>query len=55
MEVVRMVREEPPVPPAAINSDVPAPLEAVCLKCLEKDPDWRYQSAADVGEATRAE
>ena len=54
MEVVRMVREEPPVPPKELNPDVPDQLEAVCLKCLEKDPDWRYQSAADVGEAVRA-
>jgi serine/threonine-protein kinase len=53
MEVVRMVREEPPVPPKDLNPDVPDALEAVCLKCLEKDPDWRYQSAADVGEAIR--
>jgi hypothetical protein len=53
MEVVRMVREEPPVPPTELNPDVPPALEEVCLKCLEKDPDWRYPSAADVGEAVR--
>ena len=38
LEVVRMVREEDPVPPTAMNPDVPAELEAICLKCLEKDP-----------------
>jgi hypothetical protein len=54
MEVVRMVREEPPVAPSALNREVPPMLEAVCLRCLEKEPDKRYQSAADVAEALRA-
>jgi len=51
LEVVRMVQEDPPVRPSAINRAVPAALEAICLKCLEKDPDRRLQTAAGVGEA----
>jgi eukaryotic-like serine/threonine-protein kinase len=53
MEVVRMVREELPVPPSALNRDVPPMLEGVCLKCLEKEPEKRFQTAADVAEAVR--
>jgi hypothetical protein len=51
LEVVRMVREEPPTPPSAVNSEVPTALEAVCLRCLEKEPGQRYQTAREVAEA----
>jgi len=53
LEVVRMVREEPPVPPTAMNQIVPPDLEAVCLKCLTKEPEQRYPTAATVAEALR--
>jgi eukaryotic-like serine/threonine-protein kinase len=48
LEVVRMLREEPPFPPNLLNPQVPDALQAVCLKCLEKEPDHRYQSAAQL-------
>src|SRR5262249_8444760 len=54
LEVVRMVREERPVPPSAINEKVPSDLEAVCLRCLEKDPNERFATAGEVVEAVRA-
>lgn len=34
-----------PVPPSQINPAVDAQLEAIILKCLEKDPQNRFQSA----------
>lgn len=40
----RVVNEEP-TRPRALRKDIPADLEAICLKCLEKDPTQRYPSA----------
>lgn len=39
---------EAPTPPHAINPSVPAPIERMVLRPLEKDPDRRYQSAREV-------
>jgi serine/threonine-protein kinase len=47
------VVECPPRPPRLINPSVPADLETVCLKCLEKDPAQRYQSAAELADDLR--
>lgn len=53
LEVVRMVREEQPTPPSELNSKVPSDLEAVCLRCLEKEPSQRFPNAEEVIEALR--
>jgi len=37
-----------PVPPVRLNPDVPAALEHIVGKCLEKDRDLRYQRASDI-------
>ena len=37
-----------PLPPATLNKQVPAKLEEVIYKALEKDRDLRYQHAADI-------
>jgi eukaryotic-like serine/threonine-protein kinase len=42
----RHVREDP-TPPRMLNRDVPAPLEAICLKAMAKLPDNRYQTAVE--------
>jgi eukaryotic-like serine/threonine-protein kinase len=43
----RHVREDP-APPRLLNPDVPASLEAVCLKAMAKRPEDRYQTALEL-------
>ena len=47
----RMHLEDDPVPPSEINPDLPSRYDEIVLKCLEKDPDRRYQTAAEVALA----
>jgi tRNA A-37 threonylcarbamoyl transferase component Bud32 len=41
------------VPPRQINPEIPAELEEIVLRCLEKDPDHRFQSVADLRSSLR--
>ena len=41
----QVMREDAPSP-RHLNSSVPRDLETICLKCLEKSPDRRYQNAS---------
>jgi serine/threonine protein kinase len=47
---IRQVLSELPLPPAHLRSEVPAELEAICMKCLEKEPGQRYPSALALAE-----
>lgn len=47
---LKEVIECEPIPPHRLNSAVPAELETICLKCLEKSPSQRYLSAALLAE-----
>ena len=50
-EVCARIMAEPPASLCAANQAVPADLEAVAMRCLEKDPEQRF---ADVGELALA-
>ena len=50
METFDQVRDLPPEPPARINPRVDRDLQTICLKCLEKAPLARYESARDLAE-----
>ncbi len=49
-QALHRLQTDDPTPPARVRPDVPADLEAVCLKCLEKDPSRRYQTAAELAD-----
>jgi len=42
------ILNKPPTSPVRFNPDLPAQLESVINKCLEKDRSLRYQTAADL-------
>ncbi|WNG33981.1 protein kinase [Archangium violaceum] len=45
LEVLSNIAVVDPCPPRSLNPDFPADLEAIVLKCLEKDRSARYDSA----------
>ena len=47
-ELLQAVVEEVPCSPRQFRADVPRDLEAICLKCLEKEPARRYSSALEL-------
>jgi serine/threonine-protein kinase len=42
---------EPCPPPSRLSADVPAALDAIVLRCLERDPGHRFASAREVEQA----
>jgi serine/threonine protein kinase len=48
--VIEQVLHDEPPPLSRLRPDVPADLETICLKCLEKEPARRYASAAELAD-----
>ena len=50
VETLERVVQEAPVSPAKLNRNVDRDLETICLKCLEKNAEDRYESIKDLAE-----
>lgn len=49
-ETIRQVLNKEPAQPQERNPDIPQDLSTICMKCLQKSPDKRYQSALELKE-----
>jgi serine/threonine protein kinase len=54
MELRTQILRAAPPPPRSLEPGVPEDLERVCLRCLAKRPEDRYQRAEEVGADLRA-
>jgi len=46
--IFNAILERQPVPPVRLNPDIPADLERIINKCLEKNRELRYQHASEI-------
>ncbi len=49
-DVLRQLAEDDPLAPRLLTPSVPPDLETICLKCLQKEPSRRYQTAQELGD-----
>src|SRR5438094_4378360 len=50
VETLDQVRTQEPTAPSRRQAGVPLDLETICLKCLRKEPENRYASAAELAD-----
>ena len=48
LDTLRQVVNRPPVAPSQLNPEILPAIEAICLRCLEKEPAARYATAQDL-------
>ncbi len=53
MDTLMQVLQNEPVPPGRLAARCPRELETICLKCLEKQQDKRYDTAVSLAEDLR--
>lgn len=53
VDMIRKVLDDKPRRPSQLNGLVSSSLEAVCLKCLEKEPSARYSTAGELQKAIK--
>ena len=54
MDLLRLHVESPAPAPSSINKSLPAEIDQVVLRALEKNPEARFSSAAEFAETVRA-
>lgn len=52
--IFKEVTDRKPQTPAAADPSIPRPLSEIIMRCLEKNPDRRFQSGREMAEALRA-
>jgi serine/threonine-protein kinase len=50
MDTIMQVTRDEAMAPARIVPDMPPDIETICMKCLQKEPEKRYQSALALAE-----
>jgi len=53
VSILTSILRDTPTPAAAVRAGVPAPLDRILGRCLEKDPAARYASAAELRDELR--
>ncbi len=53
LETLKRIEREPPLPPSRHHRRIPKDIDTICLKCLEKSPAGRYQSAGELADELR--
>jgi predicted Ser/Thr protein kinase len=53
--VLAAIRQSAPPPPSSLNPAVPRRLDAICLRCLAKEPEGRYGSGTALKAALEQE
>lgn len=53
LQLATAIAQEEPPSPRRFRSDLPRDLEAICLKCLEKDPAQRFHTVAELRDDLR--